>query len=41
VSPEYGIMALASLLRRGDQHQVSGTLLSIQKLKMDLFLGQV
>jgi hypothetical protein len=41
VNPKYGVVALASLLRRGDQQQVSGTLFFMLEHEMDLFLVRV
>jgi hypothetical protein len=41
VNPKYGVTALASLLRRGDQQQVLGTLSCVLEHKMDLFLARV
>jgi hypothetical protein len=41
VNPKYGVMEIASLLRRGDQEQVPGTLSCMLEHKMDLFLVRV
>jgi hypothetical protein len=41
VNPKYGVMALASLLRRGDQQQVPGTLSCMLEHEMELFLVSV
>jgi hypothetical protein len=41
VNPKHEVMALASLLRRGDQQQVPGTLSCMLEHEMDLFLVRV
>jgi len=41
LSSQFGMMALANLLRIGGQHQVPGRLLPMLEHETDLFLGQV
>jgi hypothetical protein len=41
VNSKCGVMALASLLKRGDPQQVPGTLSCMLEHEMDLFLARV
>jgi hypothetical protein len=41
VNKKYGVMTLTSLLRRGDQQQVPGTLSCMLEHEMDLFVVRV